>query len=87
MAKCKQCNTVFHACNGCGFEDWEWIFCSTKCRETFREFSEDFKRTREILSKLSDEDLNWLFDNADEDMYDYCIRKELQTRVLMEGDK
>ena len=37
MAQCKECCTIFHACGGCGLQDWEWEFCSQRCREAYRE--------------------------------------------------
>lgn len=37
MAVCKVCDKSYHACSSCGLSDWEYDFCSSPCRDKFRE--------------------------------------------------
>ena len=58
MPKCRQCQTEFHYCGSCGFDEiMSCGYCSEKCLQKGE--SEDINRIVEFFGKLSSEDRRW----------------------------
>ena len=73
MASCKKCGKSYHACGSCGLQDWEWDYCSMDCLYS----SDEVKKAKEILSTLTQEQIDWL-----EDVDEYILGTAIE---LAEG--
>lgn len=60
MATCRTCGKKYHACSSCGIEEWEWEWCTEKCRDADKEASAAIKTLKEVCKKLSTDELRAL---------------------------